>query len=209
MTRFLPVLVAGCVLLPAAALAQAKVLEDKKAEKYNEIERGVFLEANFGYFGVLNPPAQASSKSYFSGGQAVMVSAGLDIGERISPALFFMGSANRMGSDYTGFSTKQQPASGDFSAMVPGATIKARFVGFADSQDVSRVWLYGRASIGYVLYAPSALLPNPDVVIMVGPGVEYFTRLRHFSIGLEATFNFYALTGSMGFSVFPSVRYAF
>ena len=133
----------------------------------------------------------------------------MDLGERLAPALFFMASANRMGSDYTGLSTADAPATGDFGTVVPGVTLKGRLVGFDDAQQVKRVWVYARASLGYVIYTPSALIPKPDILISVGPGLEYFTRLRHFSIGLEALFNYFATTGAMGFSVFPSVRYAF
>ena len=53
------------------------------------------------------------------------------------------------------------------------------------------------------------LLPTLDVMISGGAGIEYFTRLRHFVIGVEANFNFMALTQSVGFSVLPTVKYAF
>lgn len=210
MKRLLSLVAVLVSLLPAAALAQKKsVLEDKKAETFNEIERGFFFGVGGGYWAILSPVANAGGKSYYSGGQAVQVEMGFDLGERLSPALFFLASSNRMGSDYTGLSTKEAPASGDFSAIMPGATLQARLLGFDDSQDVKRLWIYARGSVGYVIYSPSALLPKPDVLLSVGPGIEYFTRLRHFSIGVEATFNVLALTGAMGFSVFPTVRYAF
>jgi hypothetical protein len=47
------------------------------------------------------------------------------------------------------------------------------------------------------------------VLIFAGPGIEYYTRLRHFSIGLEADFLFFALTQSIGFTVTPMLRYVF
>ena len=45
--------------------------------------------------------------------------------------------------------------------------------------------------------------------IFAGPGIEYFTRLRHFSIGLEATGSYLVNTGTIGFSVSPNLRFAF
>ncbi len=42
-----------------------------------------------------------------------------------------------------------------------------------------------------------------------GVGIEYYTQLRHLIIGLEADFNFFALTQAFGFAVYPTVKYAF
>lgn len=195
-------------LVFAQAAAPARRLEDKKAVTYNEIERGFFFEARGGFWGVLNPPVLAGGRTYFSAGQAIGLDMGFDIGERISPSIFLLASANRMLSDYTGLSTTGA-ASGDFGAMTPGAAVKVRLVGFSDAQDVQRTWLYVRGGAGVVFYSPSSLLPGIDVMITAGPGIEYFTRLRHFVIGLEANFNFMALTQSMGFSILPTVKYAF
>jgi hypothetical protein len=202
------VLLLAVLSMSAVAFAQAaRPLEDKKAVTYNEIERGFFFEARGGFWGVINPPARAGGTTYFSPGQALGFEAGYDIGEMLSPSIFLIGTSNRMGSDYTGLATT--PASGDFSALAPGAALKFRFLGLADSQEVKRTWFYVRAAAGVVFYSPAALLPTLDVLISAGPGIEYFTRLRHFTIGLEANFNFMALTGSLGFSILPTVKYAF
>ena len=209
MNRFssLGVLVA---LASSLALAQAAAprVEDKKALTYNEIERGFFFEGRGGFFGVINPPTLSGGRSYFSAGQAIELDMGVDIGERVSPSLFLLASSNRMGSDYTGLSTTGA-ASGDFGAITPGAAIKVRLVGFSDSQDVQRTWIYVRGGAGVVFYSPTSLLPGIDVMIFGGAGLEYFTRLRHFVIGLEGNFNFNALTQSLGFSILPTVKYAF
>lgn len=197
-------------LASSLALAQsaAPKLEDKKALKYNEIERGFFFEGRGGFFGVINPPALSGGRTYFSAGQAIGLDMGVDIGERISPSIFLLASSNRMLSDYTGLNTTGA-ASGDFGAITPGVAAKIRLVGLADSQDVQRTWIYVRAAAGVVFYSPPSLLPTLDVMISGGAGIEYFTRLRHFVIGVEANFNFMALTQSVGFSVLPTVKYAF
>jgi len=198
---------AAVFLLPTLALAQAaKPLEDKKAIVFNEIERGFFLGVNGGFQAFIQTPGSANRP--FSAGQQVQVELGYDIGERVSPALFFNATANRASADYYGYNDAHT-ASGDFSAISPGLGVKVRLVGFNDSQDVQRTWIYLRAQAGLVFYQPKALIDRMDLMISGGPGIEYFTRLRHFSIGLEATFNFMALTQSFGFSVLPSVRYAF
>jgi len=203
-------LIAWFVVTSSLAFAQnaAGKLEDKKGANYNEIERGFFFEARGGFNGVINPPARSGSASYFSTGQAIGIDVGFDIGERVSPAIFFLASSNRMGSDYTGLSTTGA-ASGDFSAMTPGAAVKVRLVGFADQQEVKRTWLYLRGGAGVTFYSPAALLPTIDVLVTAGPGLEYYTRLRHLVIGVEANFNFMALTQSVGFSTLLTVKYAF
>lgn len=194
-------------LASSLALAQAKTVEDKKQITYNEIERGFFFEARAGFWSLVNPPSNGGT-TYFSPGLAMQIDIGFDIGDRVSPSLFLMAATNPMKSDYTGLS-QNGTASGDFSSLAPGAQVKFRIVGFDDSQDVKRTWIYARAGAAVVFYSPHSLLPTLDVLISAGPGVEYFTRLRHFSIGVEANFNFMALTQSIGFSVLPTVKYAF
>jgi len=220
MTRSL----AFCVLLASSlAAAQGKPLEDRKAITYNEIERGLFFGVSAGFWGTINPPAGAMSAQYFSPGQAALVEIGFDIGERVSPALFFLATSNRMGSDYTGTvrtcgaggardctsgESPQAVRSGDFGSIAPGVGARIRIAGFKDSQEVTRTWFYARVGGAFVVYQPAALISQPDVLLFAGPGLEYFTRLRHFSIGVDANFNFGALTQSVGFSVLPFVRYA-
>lgn len=213
------------VFIASAALAQGKVAaEDKKAITYNEIERGFFFGVSAGFWGTINPPAGPQSAQYFSPGQAALVEIGYDIGERVSPALFFLATSNRMGTDYTGTvrtcgeagpracgngEAPQAVRSGDYGSIAPGAGARIRIAGFKDSQDVARTWFYARVGAAFVLYQPNTLIAQPDLLIFAGPGLEYFTRLRHFSIGVDANFNFLALTQSVGFSVLPFVRYAF
>jgi hypothetical protein len=200
------IVLAGAVVTSLVAFAQnPPKLEDKKGASFNEIERGLFFEARGGFNGIINPPGVGGT---FSSGQGIGIDLGFDIGERVSPALSFFAFANRQGSNYRGFSTTGA-ASGDFSAMAPGAAVKVRIVGFDDSQEVKRTWIYARASGSVVFFSPQALLPNIDVLISAGPGLEYYTRLRHFVIGLEANFNFFALTQTIGFQGFVTFKYAF
>jgi hypothetical protein len=100
-------------------------------------------------------------------------------------------------------------ASGDFSTLVPGAVVRAHLVGFADSQEVKRTFFYVRGGAGYAVFSPKQLLPDSDILVFAGPGVEYYTRLRHFSVGLEVSGNYLINSGSFGFAVTPNLRYAF
>lgn len=180
-------LVSALVLASSLAVAQGKPLEDRKAITYNEIERGFFFGVSGGFWGTINPPAGAGSAQYFAPGQAAIVEIGFDIGERVSPALFFLASSNRMGSDYTGTvrtcgpsgprdcTTGEMPQavrSGDYSAIAPGVGARIRIVGLKDSQDVMRTWFYARVGGAFMLYQPNALISQPDVLLFAGPGLS-------------------------------------
>jgi hypothetical protein len=202
-------LLLSLLVLPQLALAQTEgraPSRDKEAVTFKEIERGFFMGLSGGWLFFMNPPSSGSNRP-FSPGQMAQVEVGMELGERIAVSGFLMGSANRAGADYTGMSNGT--ASGDFSALVPGGAVRVNALGFNDAQDVKRTWLYVRGGAGFVLFSPKALLPDPDVMVFAGPGVEYFTRLRHFSIGLEATGSFLVSSGTVGFSLTPNLRYAF
>ncbi len=208
MNRLLLVAVSAFCLLPTLSLAQdARVLKDKEAVRFNEIERGFNLSVSGGFWALVNPPADPGGVRPFSVGQTAKVEIGYDIIERLSAHIFIMANANRAGAEYRGQSGNI--ASGDFSMLVPGAGVKVNIVGFNDSQEVKRTWFYVRGGIGAVIFQPRALLPNIDFMLNVAPGVEYFTRLRHFSIGIEAAFAFLFGSQSIGFAVTPTLRYAF
>jgi hypothetical protein len=180
---------------------------DRPAVTFNEIERGLYLSVQGGPYFVVNPPATESTPRPFSAGQSAQVEVGLDIGERLSVGLFVLGATNSAGSEYVGKSGGA--ASGAFSTLVPGATLRAHLVGFADNQDVKRTFIYARAGAGLAMFSPKLLLPDSDILVFAGPGVEYYTRLRHFSVGLEVTGSYLVSSGSIGFAVSPNLRYAF
>lgn len=200
--------IATLALAQGGSSSTAAPLKDKEAVTFQEIERGFFLGVTAGPFFVVNPPAREGTPRPFSPGQMAQVGLGFDLGERLSLEAFVLGSANRAGSDYVGKSTGNK-ASGDFAAFVPGAAARLNLLGFADAQETMRTWIYVRAGGGWVMFFPQSLLPDPDVMVFGGPGVEYYTRLRHFSIGLEVSAAFLVTSGTLGFAVTPNLRYAF
>jgi hypothetical protein len=204
MKAFRPFVVCAALALPALANAQAA--GDRPAETFEEIERGIYFSVLGGPSFIVNPPASSGPRP-FSPGLAVEVELGVDIGERLSLGVFVMGASNRAGSEYVGNSGGA--ASGDFSTLVPGAVARFHLVGLADAQDVQRTWIYIRGGAGYAVFRPKQLLPDSDILVFAGPGVEYYTRLRHFSVGVEVTGSFYIQSQSFGFAVTPNLRYAF
>jgi hypothetical protein len=195
-----------CAALAFPALAHAQAAGDRPAESFEEIERGLYFSVLGGPSFIVNPPASQGPRP-FSPGQMAQVEVGVDIGERLSLGAFLMGASNRAGSEYVGYSGGA--ASGDFSMLVPGVVARLHLVGIADAQEVRRTWIYVRGGAGYAQFSPKLLLPDPDILVFAGPGVEYYTRLRHFSVGIEVTGSFLVRSQSFGFAVTPNLRYAF
>jgi hypothetical protein len=214
-------LVAAAMLaasVPTLALAQttsasAAPLLEKEAP-VDEIERGFYLGADVGvsFLGGLPAPAGTSTPSAW--GMMVRLEAGYDIGRYVTVALFGAFAAYSAGSDYIGFS--QGAASGAFSQLIPGVDVRFNALGFADSQGVQRTWLYLKVGAGWAFFQPTALFTVPNgtsaysaFYAFGGVGVQYYTHLRHFSIGLEVDATFLGKSNEWGFQVTPNIRYAF
>jgi hypothetical protein len=207
MKRTWTLVVLAVFVAPFAASAQqaAPPIRDRASITFDEVERGFHFGLAGGPLFWNNPPP--GTLPFLSAGQEIRLEMGFDLGSYVSFGVFGMLTTNRAPAAYIGKS--QGSASGDFASIIPGALIKISPIGFRDGQDIKRVWLYLRAGGGYAMFYPRALLPDADVMIFAGPGVEYFTRLRHFSVGLEATFNMLVNQQTIGFAVTPTLRYAF
>jgi hypothetical protein len=193
--------------------ASAAPLLEKEAP-VDEVERGFYLGADVGlaYLGGL--PAQAGTPSPSAWGMMLRLEAGYDIGRYFTVALFGAFSAYSAGSDYIGYS--QGAASGAFTQLIPGVDVRFNALGFADSQGVQRTWLYVKAGAGWAFFQPQALFTaNPGnssysaFYAFAGVGVQYYTHLRHFSIGLEVDATYLGKSKDWGFQVTPNIRYAF
>lgn len=205
-SRLLPLL----ALFPLVSFAQGTAPNlgaDAEAARYPEIERGFFFGVAGGASLLLEAPGPENGVRPFSSGMTARVEMGYDFGEHLALSIFVQGAAQSASAEYIGFSNGL--ASGDFGYLMPGASLRASIVGFGDSQDVKRTWIYARGQAGYTLWRPKALLPDADIQLGVGPGVEYFTRLRHFSVGLEVLGTYLLDSGTTGVLVLPNVRYAF
>jgi hypothetical protein len=205
MTRAL-LLAVGLAASPALAQTRGLPTRDKEAVQIREVERGIHLGVAGGLSAYVNPPASAGPRP-FSMGQAVRVEAGVDLGERLAVSAYVQGMANRAGADYQGFSNRA--ASGDFTTLVVGGTVRGYLFGLLDAQEVKRTWIYLRGGAGYALFSPRTLIDRSDVMIFGGGGIDYFTKLRHFSVGVELTGSYLLASGTVGFGLTPHLRYAF
>lgn len=204
MTRSL----ALALLVPALAAAQEaapRLEEDPRAAKFKDVERGLFVGFEVGYLGMLETPTAdperfplAGADGGRAGGILVGALAGVDIGRYLSVALFAQGGNARARQEY-----------GAFSLYAGGLDLKVALFGHKDVNDWERLYVYLHGRGGYARTYPEGLFGTSDLVVAGGPGVEYFTRLRHFSVGLGADFVYATKAKAAGFAVYPTVRYTF
>jgi hypothetical protein len=201
-------LAALALLVPSLALAQEsapQLQEDPRAAKFKDVERGFFVGFEAGYLGLLDTPTDDREKFRLAGedggsagGVLVGVIVGVDLGKRISLGLYAQGGNERANANY-----------GAFSLLSAGADAKLALLGWRDRNDWERVYLYVHGRGGYAKTYPEGLFGTSDVLVAGGPGVEYFTRLRHFSIALGADVVYATKAKAAGFAVYPTVRYTF
>ena len=201
-------LVALALLLPALALAEdaaPQLQEDPRAARFRDVERGFFVGFEAGYQGWLDTPTAdvekfplAGTSGGSAGGLVVGVLVGTDLGSRLSVALYAQGGNAKANPDY-----------GAFSLFSGGADVKLAVFGRRDRNDWERLYLYVHARGGWARSYPEGLFGTSDVVFAAGPGVEYYTRLRHFSVGFGADYVRATKAGANGFAIYPTVRYTF
>ncbi len=216
-TLLLGVALLGAIA-PALALAQSQApgaapLLEKEAP-VDEVERGFYLGADVGVSFLGGLPAAPGTPSPSSWGLMLRLEAGYDIGRYFTVSLFGAFAAYGAGSEYIGFSNGV--ASGAFTQLIPGLAVRFNAIGFADGQGVQRTWLYVKAGAGWAFFQPQALFtPTPATssysafYAFAGLGVQYYTHLRHFSIGLEVDGTYLGKSNEWGFMVTPNIRYAF
>jgi hypothetical protein len=201
-------LVAVALLIPALAVAQdaaPQLQEDPRAARFKDVERGFFIGFEAGYLGMTDTPTAdrerfrlAGESGGSAGGLLVGALAGVDLGTRLSVALFAQGGNERANANY-----------GAFSLLSVGADAKVALRGWRDRNDWERLFVYVHGRGGYAKTYPAGLFGTTDVLLAAGPGVEYFTKLRHFSIGIGADLVYATKAGALGFAVYPTVRYTF
>ncbi len=210
MTR-IGIVVALAVTVAAPGLARAQdaappLQENPKTAHFNDVERGWFVGFEAGYLGFLSVPKPQDPSQYVyarsGGGSAsglhVAVEIGRDLTNRFSVALFGQGGNETGKSSY-----------GAFSLYAGGLDARYAFYGRKDRNDWERFYLYVHGRGGYAVTYPKGLFGKTDVVVQGGPGFEYFTRLRHFSVGASVDFVRALKAKANGFAIYPTVRYTF
>jgi hypothetical protein len=204
----LTVALAAALAAPGLARAQESappLQENPNAVRYDDVERGYFVGFDAGYLSFLDVMAQdteafpaAADGGGRSGGLFLAAELGADLTSRISAALILQGGSQRANPDY-----------GAFSVYAAGVDVRFSYYGRKDRNDWERFFLYVHARGGYAVTFPEGLFGTNDVIVQGGPGLEYFTRLRHFSIGASLDFVRAVKAEANGVTLYSTVRYTF
>ena len=205
-TRSLSALAAILVAAPALAQQAAPVLpEDPRAPRFAEVERGLFSGFETGVIVLFKTPTADRAKFPFAGaggGRATGLVAGVHLGYDLSPrvaaSIFALGADAQAGASY-----------GAFGLVATGGDLRLSLLSTRDRNEVERFHAYVHARGGYVVTRPTGLLGSSDLLLAGGPGVEYSTRLRHFSVGIAADALWLTRASAPGLIVAPTVRYTF
>lgn len=203
----LAALLAAAVGPPAARAQEAApgAIEDPRAARFADVERGFSFGMEAG--GLLLAKTPTKDKALFpyagdgggaSRGLVVGVTAGVDLGKRLGLGAFVLGTSQQAGTSY-----------GAFDVLAAGLDVRFAFWGRKDRNDWERLYLYAHARGGYALSHPKGLFGDTDTLVAGGLGVEYYTQLRHFSVGLQVDGVYAVSAKAPGLSVSPVVRYTF
>lgn len=195
-------------ILPVAAAGQEAappMPEDPRAPRYREVERGFHAGFEVGYLTLNKTPTadrnanpSAGDGGGRSNGIVVGTTVGYDVTDWLALSVYGLGSISSASRSY-----------GAFSLFSVGPDLRASFVAWRDAYGTDRLRVYLHARGGPLWTRPSGLLGNSDFYLAGGPGLEYFTHLRHFSIGLAADVGYLLDVKSVGIAVVPAVRYTF
>jgi len=191
--------------LVAAQEAAPPLQENPRTAHYNDVERGTYVGFQAGYLGLFNTPTQdrarypyAGSTGGAAGGMLVGLEIGRDLSSRLSLALSALGGNERARVSY-----------GAFSLYGAGLDLRWAYHSTRDRNDWERFFLYVHGRVSYALTYPRGLFGTSEVLVQAGPGLEYFTRLRHFSVGAALDYVYAAKAKASGFALYPTVRYTF
>ena len=202
------VVAAAAAAAPGLALAQEAappMPEDPRAPRYRDVERGFFTGFEVGYLTLFKTPTADRAKFPFAGadggrssGFLAGVTMGYDVTPHVAVSAFALGGNSQANVSY-----------GSFSTYALGGDLRLMMVIGRDSNQVDRVFFYVHGRGGLLMTRPEGLLGSSDVYLAGGPGLEYFTHLRHFSVGLAADVAYITKAKTAGLAVTPTVRYTF
>ncbi len=191
--------------LAAAQDAAPPLEENPKAAHFKDVERGFFVGLQAGYMGMFSTPTKeraqypgAGTNGGRSGGIMIGAEIGRDITSRLSLSIFGQGGNETARASY-----------GGFSLYGAGVDLRYAYYGSKDRNDWERFFLYVHARGAYAVTYPKGLFGTNEVLLQGGPGLEYFTRLRHFSIGFALDYVYASKAKASGIAAYPTVRYTF
>jgi hypothetical protein len=195
------------VLAALPARAEEPAATQEKTHQLQEVEHGGYTGGSIGLLFMKAPGQNGGTAA----GTMVGVDVGYDFTSWIGAGLFILSGALVAPNDYAGLSGGA--VTGDFTIFLPGGEVKVHVPLASDGNGSDRLYLDLGVGAG-------AMYPRPANLIVKGPlatglanlGLEYFTRLRHLSVGLRVDGFIAPVSGSSplsGLGVSPFIRYSF
>jgi len=197
---------AALQLLAPAALAQEAAEAEQAKPTFNEVEHGGYAGGEVGFLLMRGPGGGKGVAT----GTVIGVSLGYDFAPWIGVGFFGLAFDAAAPAGYSGLGDGS--TQGDYSGLLPGLEVRLHLPIADDQNQVDRLFLNLGVGGGVLFYQPRGLFPGGHSAAgKADVGLEYFTRLRHFSLGL-ALEGLGALPrgGQLaGGSLSPFVRYSF
>jgi hypothetical protein len=158
-------------------------------------------------FSVPDPAGAPVNRAWFSPGTRMGVRVGYDILNNVAADVFVLASFNRGVIDVDKFNAGQ--ITGDIAHFAPGLGLRFAFLTLPVENP--RLFTYVRVGAGYAFWFPQQLAGGSlgSIHTDASLGVEYYTKLRHLSVGFEVAGQALLLPMAFGFHVYPTVKYTF
>jgi hypothetical protein len=188
--------------------AGEEIKGDTRVAEIDEIERGLYLSIDFGPNYYLDIPGAGfvrPNPNWVHPGTRMGVRVGFDVLNNVQLEGFLLANFNE--GEISPDDIKNHTLTGDLAHFAPGAAVRFDFITSADQ----RFFAYVRAGAGYALWFPSQLAGGAvgSVHTDASLGIEYYTKLRHLSAGLEVDFQALLMPTALGFQVYPTLKYTF
>ena len=181
-------------------------VEDPRAPKFADVERGLFVGLEAGWPVLLSKTPTKDPVKFPSardgGGRALGLAVGLQLGYDVTSRLALSLFAD-------GFFLEANGSYGAFDLMAGGADVRYAFWGRKDANGWERLLLYVHARGGYLQSNPKGLFADSDLLAGGGVGLEYFAQLRHFSWWAQLDGLYVLDAKSPGGALLTGVRYTF
>jgi hypothetical protein len=191
--------------------AGEEIRGDTKVAEIDEIERGFYLSVDYGpnyFIPIAQPGFVVLNPDYVRPGTRMGIRAGYDILNNIRADIFVLANFNEGLIDPDALAEAR--LTGDLAHFAPGVALRFDFITSEDQ----RFFAFARAGAGYAVWFPAQLAVSGQefagsVHTDASLGVEYYTKLRHLSAGLEVDFQALIAPFAFGVSVYPTLKYTF
>lgn len=179
---------------------------DAAVAEIHEVERGLYASVDVGanyYLNLSGASFVNLNEGWVRPGTRLGLRVGYDVLNNVNVELFFLANFNKNKLNTDAIAAGQ--LTGDIAQFTPGIGGRFAFI------TTKRLFVFARGGLGYAFWAPKELAGGSlgSVHLDASVGVEYYTFLRHLSVGAEVSVQTLLLPFAVGFQVYPTIKYTF